>query len=70
MSKIFFVIVTFNSENYIRKCLDSIKLYEPNTSIVVVDNVSIDRTIEILSTYDNLQILRNKKNILFLKDLK
>ncbi len=65
MSKIFFVIVTFNSENYIRKCLDSIKLYEPNTSIVVVDNVSIDRTIEILSTYDNLQILRNKKNIGF-----
>lgn len=39
------IIVTFNSQEYISKCLDSIKKFEPNCEIIIVDNVSDDETI-------------------------
>ena len=67
-----FVLLTWNSENYIKKCLDSLikdsltNLY--HTEIFVVDNGSIDNTANILksfgSQYKNLIVpIFLKKNI-------
>lgn len=61
------IIVTYNSEKYIAKCLDSIlKNDYTNFEIIVVDNASSDTTIEILKNYeDSLKIIKNKKNLGF-----
>ena len=48
MFKIAFIIVTFNGENYIKKCIESIIKYFPNSYIIVVDNNSKDGTQELL----------------------
>lgn len=47
-----FVIPVFNSERTIRRCLESIKFQKyPNFEIIVVDNGSTDKTIEIVQIY-------------------
>jgi len=45
-------IVTYNGEQYIRKCIDSIKSIEHEVSIFVIDNNSKDLTTQILEKYD------------------
>jgi len=45
MQDISTVIISFNEENNIRRCLDSVKPF--STEIVVVDSGSTDRTVEI-----------------------
>jgi GT2 family glycosyltransferase len=43
------IIVTFNSENYIHNCLESISRQDyPNIEVVVIDNHSKDRTADIV----------------------
>lgn len=47
-----FVITTFNSEKNIENCLNSIKLQRENdTEIIIVDNKSSDKTLEISSKF-------------------
>jgi N-acetylglucosaminyl-diphospho-decaprenol L-rhamnosyltransferase len=54
-----FIIVTYNSEKYIKKCIDSILNINSNNDfgIIVVDNNSKDNTIPILESYENKIIL-------------
>lgn len=64
------IIVTFNSADYIRRCLDSI--YEKTSGceyeIIVVDNNSSDRTADIIyREYPNVRLIRNNKNTGFAK---
>jgi hypothetical protein len=63
--KIAFVILTWNSETYIKNCLDSIKTIENlNTSICVVDNGSSDHTKQIIvSHFPNVELITLKSNI-------
>jgi len=43
------LIVTYNSEGYIRHCLNSIAMQDyPNAEVIVIDNHSDDRTVEII----------------------
>jgi len=65
--KVSIIIVTYNSEKYILKCVDSIlKNNYPNLEIIVVDNASSDNTINKLKNYgDKLKIIKNKKNLGF-----
>jgi hypothetical protein len=59
-------IVTYNNEEHIGPLLDSLKKYTKKADhiIYVVDNGSIDKTVEIVRNYD-VVFIQNKKNIGF-----
>lgn len=64
------IILTWNSQEVIRDCLDSI--YSPggdlNFEIIVVDNNSRDRTKEILkNSYPKVKLIANVKNLGYAK---
>lgn len=51
-SRAVIIVVTFNSEKYIRKCLDSLIEWSAKSQIIVVDNNSRDRTVSIISEFN------------------
>lgn len=63
MVNVFTIIVTYNGKKWIQSCIDSLLKSTYNSTIVVVDNDSIDGTIGILAAYgDKIQILQNEYN--------
>ncbi len=64
------IIVTYNSENFIKKCLESLinQTYNKNNYfITIVDNGSSDNTINIVKRFSQIRIILNKKNLGFAK---
>ena len=64
------VIVTWNSEEFIRNCLDSIFLSQGNFSseVIVVDNNSSDETAKIVEQlYPQVNLIQNKRNLGYAK---
>lgn len=62
------IIVTFNSEKYIRNCIDSIVKYclDINYEIVIVDNNSIDNTVKIIEEgFKEIQLIESINNLGF-----
>lgn len=56
------VIPTYNEEEYIGKCLEALKNCEtPDYEIIIVDGMSIDRTLEICRSYTDRIIVEEKK---------
>ena len=56
-------IVTWNSEKYIRDLLDSLKAQTfQGFRIIIVDNASTDRTLEIAREYETVAIIKNSAN--------
>ncbi len=67
------VMATYNGSLYLKQQMESIVLQTyPNIEIIIVDDCSNDDTIEILksfqSTYPNIQIFPNEKNIGYIKN--
>jgi GT2 family glycosyltransferase len=60
-------IVTYNSGQYIRRCLDAVSGQQGvQTAIVVVDNASTDSTAEVLEGYrESIRIIWNSRNVGF-----
>jgi len=58
-------IVTWNSEKYIKECLENcLSQNYNNYEVVVIDNNSLDNTLEICAKYsDRIKIIRNKANL-------
>ena len=61
------IIPTFNSENRISKCMESIKnqeLQDFDIEVIIIDDNSTDNTISIINQYEfnNLKILKSGKN--------
>jgi len=55
---------TYNSEKYMSKCLDSLFDQEFNSfEHIVVDSLSVDRTLEIVKKYKKSKIIIKKSNI-------
>ena len=66
MTGLFAVIVTWNGEKYIAKCLNSLLDADVPIQIVVVDNASSDQTVEIVrATCPNATIFRLARNLGF-----
>ena len=67
--KVSIVIVTWNSRRYIEKCLECLgKQLYTDYEIIVVDNASLDGTIEYLTqNHSHLTIIKNQKNLGFAK---
>lgn len=64
-----FVIVSWNNEKQILKLLNSIKVFEPDSQIIVVDNNSEDRTVEVINQkrFSNIEIIESNDNVGFAK---
>lgn len=62
------IILTYNGEEYISDCLNSVlnQSYN-NIEIIVIDNASKDKTVEILRNFQfpKIKIIANKKNLGF-----
>ena len=52
------IILTFNEEMYIKRCLDNISSIVKE--VFIIDSYSTDKTLEIVKVYDNVTVLQNK----------
>ena len=52
------IILTFNEEMHIKRCLDNISSIVKE--VFIIDSYSTDRTLEIVKEYDNVTVLQNK----------
>jgi len=64
--KIYVIIVTFNSEKWIYRCIDSIFTSNIDVHIIVVDNSSTDNTVSIIENkFPNIELIRSQQNLGF-----
>ena len=63
--KISVVVVTFNGEIWIKKNIDSLLKSNYPIDIIVVDNASTDRSIELLKEYKSINLIQNTTNLGF-----
>lgn len=52
------IILTFNEERHIKRCLDNISSIVKE--VFIIDSYSTDKTLEIVKEYDNVTVLQNK----------
>ncbi len=65
MIKIAIIIVTFNGEKWIEKCLESITSATQNPAIIVVDNASTDETVSIVKKFNPIELIACQQNLGF-----
>lgn len=66
--KVSVILVTFNSAKTIKPCLDSLLKAKSILEIIIVDNASLDPTLEELSAYKKyIQLIKSEKNLGFSK---
>lgn len=65
LDNIFAIIVTYNGQYHIGRCLKSIKNQNIPISIIVVDNASTDKTLSMLHDFDDIHVIPLKKNLGF-----
>lgn len=66
MMKILTIIVSYNFEKWISRCLNSLKASSHPTDILVIDNCSKDRTVEIIQKeYPQVRLVVNNANLGF-----
>lgn len=64
--KVSVLIVNFNGERWLRDCLDSLGgVTYPNREVIVVDNGSKDRSLELLAEYPWIRLVRSERNLGF-----
>ncbi|MFH0937180.1 MAG: glycosyltransferase family 2 protein [Candidatus Daviesbacteria bacterium] len=62
------IIITYNNEDTIKKCLNSILKYSPRSEILIVDNNSQDKTKEVIKEYgDKVILIESNENLGFAK---
>lgn len=65
MSKIFSIIVTYNGVAWIEKCLRDLFESDIKTDVIVIDNASSDNTLQVLNSFPNIHLIKNKENLGF-----
>ncbi len=63
------IIISYNSQDFIKKCIESILKNMPgNGEVIVLDNASLDRTVEILKRFGNkIHLIESGENLGFAK---
>lgn len=67
MKKVGFLIINYNDYKTTLKLIDNIRNYKSINEIVVVDNKSIDNSVEYLKKIKNITLIENDKNYGFAK---
>ncbi len=69
VKKVSIVILSYNTLDYTKECIESIKKTCPKFAyeIIVVDNASYDGSVEWLNQQDDIKLLCNKENVGFPK---
>ncbi len=62
---IYSIVVTFNAEKWIEDCIASLINSEIRTKIILIDNYSTDKTLELIKPNKNVNIIPLEKNIGF-----
>ncbi|MCT6869419.1 glycosyltransferase [Apibacter sp.] len=65
MYNIVSIIVTYNGEKWIKKCLDSLLASSILTDIYIIDNNSTDNTLNIIKSYPNVSVIKSDCNLGF-----
>ena len=66
MKKVLVIIVSYNFEHWIERCLGSLRKSSYHVSVMVIDNCSKDRTTEIIEQhYPEVRLIKNKQNLGF-----
>lgn len=66
MDNLYVIIVTYNGEQWIHKCIDSVFKSTINSTVIVVDNKSCDNTIQYIKKYyPTVVLFENKINLGF-----
>lgn len=67
MAQIFTIVVTYNGEEWIERCLSQLVNSSTPTKVIVIDNASDDRTAEIVESFGERihSFKRNKENLGF-----
>lgn len=64
--KLLVIIVSYNFERWMEPCLGSLKKSELKPDIIVIDNASQDRTVNLIeSRYPEVRLLKNDRNLGF-----
>lgn len=64
--KILVIIVSYNFERWMGRCLGSLRQSEQQADVIVVDNASQDRTVQLVeSQYPEVRLIRNGENLGF-----
>ncbi|MBU0612614.1 glycosyltransferase family 2 protein [Patescibacteria group bacterium] len=60
------IILNFNGLDYLKRTIDSVfKIDYSNYEVIIVDNGSTDESIHYIEKYDNIKLIKNKKNLGF-----
>ena len=64
--KVLVIIVSYNFEQWMERCLGSLHLSELPVDVLILDNDSKDKTTELIRTqYPEVRLIENKKNLGF-----
>lgn len=64
--KLLVIIVSYDFERWIDRCLGSLRASDLQADVVVIDNASQDRTVRIIeSRYPEVRLVKNEKNLGF-----
>ena len=64
--KVLVIIVSYNFERWIDRCLSSLRQTEHPADVIVIDNCSQDRTVELVRThYPEVRLITSDKNLGF-----
>jgi GT2 family glycosyltransferase len=68
MSDISIIIVSYNSESFISKCISSVLKNAPGSEIIVIDNNSSDNTVKELEKFGSkIKLIKSSENLGFSK---
>lgn len=64
-TKVLVVIVTYNAEVYIERCLDALLTSTCQIKILVIDNASSDGTVELVKSFSDVLLIKVDNNVGF-----
>jgi N-acetylglucosaminyl-diphospho-decaprenol L-rhamnosyltransferase len=68
MPKVSIIIVSYNSEEFIFNCISSVLKFIPNEEVIVLDNCSVDKTVNKLEHFAaKIKLIKSSENLGFSK---